>query len=128
MAGSTPTARDSVLDEATRLAVDLAEMLLEYRDVVGAEDALRLSDASLELPGECRRARDSLTGDKSREHLGRAGRVAAAVCGTLTALAEKRRVPLLAAYALHRRLKNLAAALEALATPAQGPAPASSAA
>jgi hypothetical protein len=97
------------------MATDMADMLLEYRDRVGPEEAYALSAEILTLSDQILKARMSVTTDKAREHFAQGRTLCLRAMVALERLAARSRIPLVASASIHERLSSLAGALGALA-------------
>jgi hypothetical protein len=110
----TPTARDVLHAEAVNLATDVTTMLLEYREVVGPEEAFSVATGILGLSERILKARASVTGEKAREHFYEARLLCQRTMVALERLAARCRIPLVRSTDLHERLSALAGAMGAL--------------
>jgi len=110
----TPTARDLLHTEAVNLATDVAAMLLEYRDHVGADEAYAVSSEILGLSDHILMARKSVTSLKARWHFAGGRTVCQRTMVALDRLAARHQVPLMRSAALHEHLSGMAKALDAL--------------
>ncbi|MCK6480284.1 MAG: hypothetical protein L6R43_09070 [Planctomycetes bacterium] len=111
----TPTARDILHSEAVNLATDVAGLLLEYRDRVGAEEAFAIASEILSLSHHVLRARRSVVSAKARDHFAAARTVCQRAMVALERFAARSRIPLMKSAGLHSRLSSLSCALGALA-------------
>jgi len=110
----TPTARDILHTEAVNLATDVAGLLLEYRDRVGAEEAFAIATEVLTLSEVVLKARRSVISSKAREHFAEGRTVCLRAMVALERFAARSRIPLMKSASLHTRLSSLASALGAL--------------
>ena len=110
----TPTAHDILHTEAVNLATDVAGLLLEYRDRIGAEEAFSIATEILSLSEHVLKARKSVISPKAREHFAAGRLVCLRAMVALERFAPRSRVPLMKSTGLHSRLSGLAAALGAL--------------
>ncbi len=113
----TPTAHDVLHVEAINLATDTAELLLEFRDRVGSDEAYDIATEVLTLSEQVLQARSSVTTEKSREHFSQARVVCLRAMVALERFAARSRIPLLRSADIHGRLSALSTALGALASP-----------
>lgn len=110
----TPTAHDILHTEAVNLATDVAGLLLEYRDRVGAEEAFAIATEVLSLSELVLKARRSVVSPKAREHFAAGRIVCLRAMVALEKFAARSRIPLMKSAALNARLGSLATALGAL--------------
>ena len=110
----TPTAHDLIHTEAVNLATDVADLLIEFRDRVGADEAYDIATEILTLSELVLKARASVTAPKAREHFGEARTVCQRAMVALERFATRSRIPLMRSAGLHGRLSALATALGAL--------------
>ena len=110
----TPTAHDLLHTEAVNLATDMADMLLEFRERVGSEEAYALAAEVLTLSDCILKARMSVTTDKAREHFASGRTLCQRAMIALERLAARCKIPLVRSAAVHDRLSSLAKALGAL--------------
>ena len=110
----TPTAHDLIHTEAVNLATDTADLLLEFRDRCGADEAYDIATEVLTLADIVLRARNSVTTPKARENFAAARTVCLRAMVALERFAARSRIPLLRSADLHGRLSALASALGAL--------------
>ncbi len=111
----TPTTGDMLHRAAVELAVDVAALLLEHRDRVGSDDAVRFAGDAVRISDHLAAARRAVGGDERRELLGLALSAARLAGRRLGTLAERSRLPLLRTAEVHHNLRSLTRALEALA-------------
>lgn len=111
----TPTAHDVIHTEAVNLATDVAGLLLEFRDRIGAGEAYAIATEVLSLSDLVLKARRSVTTQKSREHFAEARTVCQRAMVALERFAARSRIPLVKSADFHGRLSSMASALGALA-------------
>lgn len=111
---TTPTARDLLHTEAVNLATDVAAMITEFRDRIGAEEAFAVAQEILGLSDHILLARKSVTTPKSREHFAAGRTVCQRAMVALERLAARHRIPLVKSSVLHDQLSGMARALGAL--------------
>jgi len=111
---STPTAHDILHTEAVNIATDAAAMLLEYRGLVGGDEAFLIANEVLTLADRIGRARISVTTPKAREHFAAARTICLRTMIAFERLGARSRIPLVRSANLHDRLSSLATALGAL--------------